>query len=58
MSLVTTREFQNMVKRSIESAVYPKLNSIIQKMGNGLNDDGVNEDDNQMENYDESAAIA
>ena len=46
MSLVTThREFENMVKRSIESTVYPKLNSIIQKMGNGLNDDGVNEDD-------------
>ena len=46
MSLVTTREFQNMVKRSIESAVYPKLNSIIQKMGNnGPNDDGLNEDE-------------
>lgn len=42
MSLVTTREFQNMVKRSIESAVYPKLNSIIQKMGDDLNDNEDN----------------
>jgi hypothetical protein len=42
MSLVTTREFQNMVKRSIESVVYPKLNSIIQKMDDDLNDNEDN----------------
>ena len=42
MSLVTTREFQNMVKRSIESTVYPKLNLSFKKM---VCIDGVNEDD-------------